>query len=64
MNKKARDKFRRDYSGLLVDCIGAAILAGFPEHAKTLHNMSLQAMGLKPKNIPKTDKPEHIPGAK
>ena len=61
MDKKTLQKFRLDYSGELVTCIGYAILAGFPEHAKTLHNMSLQAMGLKPKDIPKTDKPNKPP---
>ena len=61
MDKKTLHKFRLDYSGELVNCIGYAILAGFPEHAKALHDMSLQAMGLTVRKNCDTMKPGEKP---
>ena len=62
MDKKTLHKFRLDYSGELVTCIGYAILAGFPEHAETLHALSLQAMGLTARKNCDTMKPGETPG--
>ena len=46
--EKAARKLARDrYLSKLIDCIGAAVLAGYDEHARKMHEFSLDIIGNK-----------------
>ena len=50
MKKYSFKNNRERYTELLIDCIGAAIIAGYHNHADILHGLRCQVMGL---TIPK-----------
>ena len=50
MKKYSFKNNRERYTELLIDCIGAAIIAGYHNHADILHGLSCDVMGL---TIPK-----------
>lgn len=58
MPKKStgRDAWLSDYKDALVQAAGIAYILGFSDHAKTLHTLSCQAMGIETElNRRKTD---------
>lgn len=48
MTKKSigRESWLSDYQDALVQAAGIAYILGFTDHAKTLHTLSCQAMGI------------------
>jgi hypothetical protein len=48
MSKRSpgRDAWLSDYQDALVQAAGIAYILGFSDHAKTLHELSCQAMGI------------------
>lgn len=48
MSKRSigRDAWLSDYKDALVQAAGIAYIIGFTDHAKTLHTLSCQAMGI------------------
>ena len=46
MKKYSFKNNRERYTELLIDCIGAAIIAGYHNHADILHGLSCEVMGL------------------